>query len=120
MSGYSKITSGGGVQPGDPVSVNAQTGTTYTLVLTDAGKFVTVENGSAVTLTVPTNASVAFDVGTVIALGQLGAGLATVVGDTGVTINGTTPGNSDLGGQYATASLTKIATDTWLLSGAVA
>ena len=120
MSGYSKITSTGGVQPGDPVSINAQTGTTYTLVLTDAGKLLTVENGSAVTLTVPTNASVAFDVGTVIALGQLGVGLATVVGDTGVTINGTTPGNSALGGQYATASLTKIATDTWLLSGAVA
>ena len=45
------------VQPGDPVSVNAQTGTTYTLVLTDAGKVVTLANASAVTLTVPPNCS---------------------------------------------------------------
>ena len=117
MSGYSKITS-----TGDPVSVNAQTGTTYTLVLTDAGKLVTLANGAAITLTVPTNASVAFDVGTVIALGQLGAGLATVVGDTGVTINGTDPGSETLtDGQYTTtAALTKHATDVWTLTGAVA
>ena len=35
------------VQPGDPISVNAQTGTTYTLVLTDAGKLVTLANAPA-------------------------------------------------------------------------
>lgn len=108
------------LQPGDPISINAQTGTTYTLVLTDIGKLVTLSNAGAITLTVPTNASVAFPVGTVIALAQLGAGLVTVAGDTGVTINGVTPGDSDLSGQYATASLTKLATDTWLLSGGLA
>lgn len=102
------------------VSINAQTGTAYTLVLGDAGKLVTLTNGAAITLTVPTNASVAYPVGTVIALAQLGAGLVTVEGDTGVTINGTTPGDDDLAGQWATASLTKLATDTWLLSGGLA
>lgn len=105
---------------GSTVSINAQTGTTYTLVLADAGKLVTLSNGSAITLTVPTNASVAFPVGTVIALAQLGAGLVSVAGDTGVTINGVTPGDEDLTGQWATASLTKLATDTWLLSGGIA
>jgi hypothetical protein len=120
MSGYSKITSGGGVQPGDPVSINAQTGTTYTLVLTDAGKLVTLANGPAIT--VPLNSSVAFPVGTVIALQQLGVGAVSVEGPSGVTINGTDPGSETLtDGQYTTtAALTKHAIDVWTLTGAVA
>lgn len=116
-----KLVKDGGAAP-DPtiVPINAQTGTTYTLVLADAGKLVTLDNGSAITLTVPTNASVAYAVGTVIALAQLGAGLVSVAGDTGVTINGTAPGDEDLTGRWATATLTKLATNTWLLSGGVA
>ncbi|MGB1278485.1 MAG: hypothetical protein ACPG5V_00880 [Vibrio cyclitrophicus] len=42
------------------LEVNTQTGTTYTLVLGDAGKVLTLTNASAITLTVPTHASVAF------------------------------------------------------------
>lgn len=114
--GLEFVTVGGG----STVSINAQTGTTYTLVLGDAGKLVTLTNGSPITLTVPTNASVAFPTGTVIALAQLGAGVPKVVGATGVTINGTTPGDEDLAGQWATATLTKLGTDTWLLSGGLA
>lgn len=102
------------------VSINAQTGTSYTLVLADAGRLVTLTNGAAITLTVPTNASVAYPVGTVIALAQLGAGLVSVAGASGVTINGATPGAEDLSGQWATATLTKLATNTWLLSGGLA
>lgn len=105
---------------GGPVAINAQTGTAYTLVLDDADKLVTLSNGSAITLTVPANASVAFPVGTVIALAQLGAGLVTVVGASGVTVNGVTPGSQALAGQYATVTLTKLATNTWLLSGGLA
>lgn len=106
---------------GDKVlAINAQTGTTYTLVLDDAGKLVTLNNASPVALTVPTNASVAFPVGAVIAVAQLGAGLVSIAGASGVTINGTTPGDDDLTGQWATASLTKLATNTWLLSGGLA
>ena len=103
-----------------PVSVNAQTGTTYTLVLGDAGKLVTLDNGAAITLTVPTNASVAFPVGTVVACAQLGAGLVSIAGATGVTINGATPGAEASAGQWSTWSLTKLATDTWLASGGLA
>lgn len=102
------------------LAINAQTGTTYTLVLGDAGKLVTLANGSAITLTVPANSSAAFPVGTVIALAQLDAGLVTVAGDAGVTINGTTPGDEDLTGQWITATLTKLATNNWLLSGGLA
>lgn len=116
-SGLEFTTPSGG---GAGVSINAQTDATYTLVLADADKLVTLSNGSAITLTVPTNASVAFPTGTAIALAQLGAGLVTVKGASGVTTNGVTPGSEALAGQYATASLTKLATNTWLLSGGLA
>lgn len=116
------VKDGGPVPSGgsDEVVINAQTGTTYTLVLSDAQKLITLNNGSAITITVPTNASVAFPVGTVIALAQLGVGLVTVEGASGVTINGATPGDEDLSGQWATAALAKLDTDTWVLSGGLA
>lgn len=96
-------------------SINAQTGTSYTLVLSDAGKLVTLNNASAITLTIPTNASVAFPVGTVIDITQFGAGQVTV-GGSGVTIN-SADGDKKLRVQYSSASLLKTDTDTWLLVG---
>ena len=59
-------------------NINAQTGTSYTLVLSDEGKLVTLTSATAVTLTIPTNASVAFPIGTQIDLSQDGAGAVTV------------------------------------------
>lgn len=94
---------------------NAQTGTTYTLVLGDAGKMVTLTNASAITLTVPTNASVAFPVNTRIDLLQYGAGQVTV-GGAGVTIY-SSGSKLKLTGQYSGATLWKKATDTWVLIG---
>jgi hypothetical protein len=93
---------------------NAQTGTTYTLALTDNLKTVSLNNAGAVAVTVPTNASVAFTADeTRIDLVNLGAGEVTVSGDTGVTINGVSAGSFTLA-QYAGASLLKIDTNTWL------
>lgn len=99
------------------LAVNAQTGTTYTLALSDSGTIVTLTNASAITLTVPTNASVAFPVGTQIILVQGNAGQVTIAG-AGVTFwsNGT---KQKLAGQYAAASIVKIATDTWVVAGNV-
>ena len=98
---------------------NAQTGTTYTLALADAGLLVTLNNGSAITLTVPTNTTAAFPVGTTIDLAQLGAGQVTVApADGTVTINAT-PGLK-IAAQYGGATLTKLATNTWLLIGGLA
>jgi hypothetical protein len=99
----------------DTISINAQTGTTYTLVLADAGKYVTLSNAAAIALTIPTNASVAFPIGTTIAFEQAGAGVVTVSG-AGVTINS----NGSLlssNGQYASFAIIKTATDIWTLSG---
>lgn len=97
------------------VDINAQTGTSYTLVIGDAGYLVTMSNSSASTFTVPLNSSVAFATGTVINVVQLGAGQVTVVATGGVTINAT-PGLK-LRAQYSGATLTKIGTDTWILVG---
>lgn len=98
-------------------AVNAQTGTTYALVLTDDHKIVTMTNAGANTLTVPTNASVAFPVGAKIDVVMGGAGVTTITGDTGVTVNGVSAGSAALSAQYVGASLIKTATDTWLLVG---
>lgn len=100
---------------GNQAIENAQTGTTYTLVLSDAGKMVTLTNASAITLTIPTNASVAFPVNTRIDLLQYGAGQVTV-GGAGVTIN-SSGSKLKLTGQYSGASLWKKDTNTWVLIG---
>lgn len=68
---------------------NAQTGTTYTLALLDAGKTVTLNNASPVAVTVPLQSSVTWIANTQINLLNIGAGLVTIAGDVGVTINGT-------------------------------
>ena len=94
-----------------------QTGTTYTFVLGDAGKLVTLSNAAAITLTIPTNASVAFPVNTIITIQQAGAGLVTI-DDGSVTMN--SYGDADaLLGQWAMATLVKTGTDIWALSGAI-
>lgn len=95
---------------------NAQTGTTYTLVLTDAGKMVTMTNASANTLTVPPNSSVAFPTNTRIDLIQYGAGQTTIAAGSGVTIY-SSGSKLKLTGQYSGASLWKKSTDTWVLIG---
>lgn len=92
--------------------VNAQTGTSYTLVLTDAGKQVTMTNASSSTLTVPPNSSVAFDTGVRIQVIQLGAGAVTLTAGAGVTINSNA--GSLAMSQYQVANLVKTATNTWV------
>jgi hypothetical protein len=97
------------------VAINTQTGTTYTTVLADQSKLVTLNNGSAITLTIPANSSVAYPVGTKIDFAQLGAGQVTVAGAGGVTVNATP--TLKFRDQYSAASCIKTATDTWLLVG---
>jgi hypothetical protein len=102
-----------------PLAFNAQTGTTYTFVLADAGKMVTSSNGSAQTVTVPPNSSVAFAIGTQIIVQNIGSANATLAQGSGVTIQ-SKDSNKEIDGQYAAATLIKTATDTWSLIGALA
>ena len=97
------------------IGQNLQTGTTYTLVLGDAGKLVEMNNSSAQTLTVPPNSSVAFPVNTRIDISQHGSALVTVAAGAGVTIRSLTGLVSQ--GQYAGMSLWHRASDEWVLYG---
>jgi hypothetical protein len=107
------------------LSINANTATTYTFVLTDNGKLVTSNNASAQTLSIPTNASVAFPIGTQI-------NVAWITGAGQPTINAVTSGTTTV---LSTAAIStapklrvansvvtciKIATDTWLVTGDIA
>ena len=102
-----------------PLAINAQTGTTYTFVLADAGKMVTSSNGSAQTLTVPPNSSVAYAIGTQVIVQNIGSANATLAEGSGVTIN-SKDDNKEIDGQYAAATLIKTATNAWSLIGALA
>ena len=105
-------------------TLNDQTGTTYTTVLSDSYQvLVTMNNASANALKIPTNASVAHPVGTVITVLNKGAGLCTISavtsGTTTVLSAGATAAAPTLA-QYKSAALIKTATDTWYVVGAIA
>jgi len=93
---------------------NAQTGTSYTLVLTDVAKVISLTNAAAITLTVPTNASVDFPVGTQILLYQGGAGQVTISSSATIRSQGS---KLKINGQYGVAGLLKVATDEWVAFG---
>lgn len=98
------------------IALNAQTGTSYTIVLADDGKLVTCDNAAAIALTIPPNSSVAFGIGTQINIMQLGAGVVTVTAGVGVTLR-SAGSKLKTNGQYAVATCCKIATDTWVVVG---
>ena len=88
----------------------------YTLVLSDSGKVIEMNVASANTLTVPPNSSVAFPIGTLIAVDQMGAGQTTIVPGSGVTIR-SGANLAKMKSQYSSVSLRKRATDEWVLVG---
>jgi hypothetical protein len=112
-------TNGSGVKgwKDDPAggggSVETETATSYTLTLGDSDKYKRFNNTSEITITIPLNSSVAFPIGTVIDIEQMGIGQITVVGSSGVTINSFEGEKS--AGQYWVMGLKKVGTDVWTL-----
>jgi hypothetical protein len=98
------------------IAINAQTGASYTTVLTDDGKLITVSNASANTLTIPPNSSVAYGIGTQINIAQLGAGTVTITAGAGVTLN-SAGSKLKTDAQYAVATCVKTDTNTWFVVG---
>lgn len=98
------------------LAVTTQAATTYTLVLADQNTYIRFTNGSPVTVTIPTNASVAYPIGTEVTLEQAGAGALTVAAAGGVALN-SRGADFTLFGQYSVATIKKVATDTWTLVG---
>jgi hypothetical protein len=91
----------------------------YGLILSDAGKTIFSASGTN-TYTIPTNASVAFPIGTVIAFINESAGALTIAPAGGVTLNlagaGTT-GNRTLA-QWGIATMTQVSANSWIIGGA--
>lgn len=88
---------------------NNQTGTTYTFVLADAGKTVTSNNASAVTFTIPPQASVAWANNTTLTVRNLGAGVVTIAGGAGVTVTNT----AQTVAQYGSVRIIRTASNAW-------
>jgi len=104
--------------------INADATADYTAVSADQYQvLVPMNKATAVAFKIPTNASVAFPVGTVITVLNKGAGTCTISavtsGTTTILSAGSTVAAPTLG-QYKTAACIKTATDTWYVVGAIA
>lgn len=95
---------------GQVLGVNAQT-TAYTLVLADKGKDVQVTSSSALNVTIPLNSSVAFPIGTLICVSQMGTGVVTIVGISGVTVEAAFGAATTA--QYDMRVIEQVATNIW-------
>ena len=106
------------------LAFDAQTGTSYTTVLNDNGQVVTMNNASANTLSIPTNASVAYPIGTQINVLQIGAGQTTIQavtsGTTSILSTGGTAAAPKIRARYAMATCIKAGTDLWYVVGDLA
>ena len=110
----------GAASPVGSVAINAQTGTTYTFAASDSfNTVVTLANASAIAVTIPTNATTAFPVGTVLNFAQTGAGQVTVSGASGVTVtsNGATAASPKTRVQYSSGSAIQTSANNWLVIG---
>jgi hypothetical protein len=105
-------------------TVNAQTGITYTTVLSDSYQvLVTMNNASANDLKIPTDASVAHPVGTVITVLNIGGGTTTISAVTSGTTTILSAGGTAAAptvAQYKSAACIKTGTDTWYVVGNIA
>ena len=105
-------------------AINPQTTTSYTLVLGDSYQMlVTVNNASANALKIPTNATAAIPIGSVVTVLNIGAGTCTISavtsGTTTVLSAGATPAAPTVA-QYKSVALIKTGTDSWYVVGSCA
>lgn len=101
------------------LTLNAQSGTTYTLVAGDSGRLVTLSNGSPITLTIPPSV---YAVGEQINIAQTGLGQVTFAQGAGVTINstGATPTAPKIAKQFGAATAICTASNVFLVIGGLA
>jgi hypothetical protein len=96
----------------------------YTAVLANNSQVVTMDNASANTFSIPTNASVAFPIGTQITVLQIGAGQTTIQavtsGTTTIQSTGGTAAQPKIRARYAAATCVKASTDLWYVFGDIA
>jgi hypothetical protein len=106
------------------LTLNSQTAT-YTVVLADnKNTLVTMNVATANDFLIPTNASVAFPIGSVINVVQTGVGKTTIEavssGTTTISSTAATAAAPELRAQFSAASCVKVATDSWIILGDIA
>ena len=104
--------------------VNAQTGTTYTAVKADGlNSICTMDNASANTFRIPTDATYDFPIGTTLLVYQKGAGVTTINAVTSGTTTIVSAGAvlaAPVLARYKSAACIKIAANSWVVVGAIA
>jgi hypothetical protein len=105
-------------------TVSAAQTADYTAVIADAYQVLEVMNkATAIAYKIPTNASVAFPIGTVLTILNIGAGTCTISavtsGTTTILSAGAVAAQPTLG-QYKSAACIKTGTDAWYVVGAIA
>jgi hypothetical protein len=98
------------------LGINPITTTAYQPELSDNGKLTTLDNVGAIGVTIPLNATTAFPIGAQLNFAQINDGTVTFIPATNAVIIGATPGFR-LRTKWSTATITKIATNTWILVG---
>ena len=95
---------------------DVQTGTSYTLVETDKGKLLEFSNAGSINLTIPTNASVPFEIGDRVDVLLTATGSLVIAGASGVTVNAE-GGITTISSQWTRVTLIKRATNDWVITG---
>ncbi len=91
--------------------INNQTGTSYTLQLTDIAADIICTNSGPISVIIPTHATIPLDVGTLLTVSQGGTGIVTVSGQVGVSVVGAN--GFITGAMYDSLALEQIALDVW-------
>jgi hypothetical protein len=123
ITGSSLVSFGTSPVLNDPkiyLSINSKTAS-YTAVLADADKLVTMTVAGANVFSIPTNSTVPFPIGTRINVAQFGAGTTTISAVTPATTTvvsaGAAPAAPYMRVQYSSATCIKTGTDTWFIVG---
>jgi hypothetical protein len=120
LTGSQTLTNKTLTDPKINLAFDAETAS-YTAVLANNGQIVTMDNASANNFSIPTNASVAFPIGTQINVLQIGAGQTTIQavtsGTTSILSTGATAATPKIRARYGSATCIKAATDLWYVIG---
>ena len=115
-NGLASLDGNGKVTPGQASAQIVSVTTNKTLALTDAGTLQRVNSSTALTITIPSNASVAFPVGAEVEILRYGSGDVTISHGSNVTIRCAETSRM-IAKQYGGVSLKKLAANEWLLMG---
>ncbi|HWQ98145.1 MAG TPA: BppU family phage baseplate upper protein [Clostridia bacterium] len=115
--GAASLTSGR-ITPSEATSAQALYSASHTLALSDAGKLLVENSASAIVVTIPTDASVSFPLGTEIEVCRWFTGAVSFAAASGVSIYSLNNAVS-ISGRYGSVALKKVEANGWLICGAL-